>query len=1074
MAEAAAVEELEVEAGGVAELNDGGRREGEGHGVLDGGEMFHGAPGDGLDAIFGARAERPVLQADEGEAGALAAAGEAETGDGEDAIDGVFFLREEVVADVVENGLGAVDGGAGRGVDQHEHDALVFLRQEGGGDAGEEVGHAPDDHDVNEKIGEAAAEDVFDAGFVVAVGGVEAAIEKAKDATRFLLMALFDLLKEGGAEGGSEDEGDHDGEEHGRDDGDGELAVDDAGRAGEEGHRDEDGGEDEGDADERTGDLRHGFARGLAGREAFLGHDALDVLDDDNGVIDEEADGEDHAEHGERVDGKASELENRESAEEDDGDGNGGDEGGAEILQEDEHDDEDEEDGLEEGLHDFLDGDPDERRGVVGIDGLEAAGEEGRELVDGVVNVLGGLEGVGSGGELDGEAGGGVAVELALKGVVFGAELDAGDVADADLRAVRIDLEEDGAELVGVLKARRADDGGVELLILGGGETSKFAGSELDVLGEDGGGQVAGREGKVVQLGGVHPDAHGVLGTEELEVADAGGAGDGVLHGGGNEVGDVDRRHGVVLGNEADDEEEVLGRLGDADALLLDFLREERGGKRELVLDLDLRDVGVGALRETQGDGHRTVLVALRGEVEEVVDAAKLLLDDLDDGALDGFRGGAGIVDGDGDGRGRDGGILRDGERLDGEAAGQHQDDGDDPGENGAVDEELGEHGLGHLSGGGLDVVLGHFLRDDGGARRDLLQAADNDAVAGGEALSDEPLVADGAVGLDVAELDLIARADEENAGLPPRIAHDALLRHEDALVSDAFLDMGGDEHAGKEKGLGIGKDGAEDDRAGALIDGDFAELERARLFVGRAILQGERDGGFLVADGLDLARGDFAPQAGDEHGGLGDIDVDRVELLDGDEGGGLIGRDESAFGDGAPGATGDGREDLGVGEIDLRGLDGGLGGGDVGEGLRLGGHGGVVVGLADGVAALEGLVTVGLRLGDAFSGLGVLQLGERAVERGLIGGRVDLVELVAFLDVRAFGEHARLQDAVNLWADFGDAEGRGAAREVGGQGDGLGLQGDDADVLRGLGAAGWSRAGRSAGITGSERQGGY
>ncbi len=65
-----------------------------------------------------------------------------------------------------------------------------------------------------------------------------------------------------------------------------------AGRAGQEGHRHEHRQQHERDGDDRTGDLRHGLARRLGRRQMRLRvHDALDVLDDDDGVIDDDADG---------------------------------------------------------------------------------------------------------------------------------------------------------------------------------------------------------------------------------------------------------------------------------------------------------------------------------------------------------------------------------------------------------------------------------------------------------------------------------------------------------------------------------------------------------------------------------------------------------------------------------------------------------------------------------------------------------------------------------------------------------------------------------------------------------------
>ena len=70
-------------------------------------------------------------------------------------------------------------------------------------------------------------------------------------------------------------------------------------------------------------------------------------------------------------------------------------------------------------------------------------------------------------------------------------------------------------------------------------------------------------------------------------------------------VGDVLARHAVVGGDEAEDDEEVARGLGDADALLLHLLRQQRHRQLELVLHLHLRDVGFGALLEGQRDRAR-------------------------------------------------------------------------------------------------------------------------------------------------------------------------------------------------------------------------------------------------------------------------------------------------------------------------------------------------------------------------------------------------------------------------------------------------------------------------------------
>ena len=61
---------------------------------------------------------------------------------------------------------------------------------------------------------------------------------------------------------------------------------------------------------------------------------------------------------------------------------------------------------------------------------------------------------------------------------------------------------------------------------------------------------------------------------------------------------------GLVV--DADDQQEVGRALGDPDALLLDLLRKARDRGLDRVLDLDLGDVGIGALFEDDADRDLT------------------------------------------------------------------------------------------------------------------------------------------------------------------------------------------------------------------------------------------------------------------------------------------------------------------------------------------------------------------------------------------------------------------------------------------------------------------------------------
>ena len=120
-------------------------------------------------------------------------------------------------------------------------------------------------------------------------------------------------------------------------------------------------------------DLRVASAR----RQPLLAHDALDVLDHHDGVVDQQADGEHHAEHGQHVDGEAERREHAERAEQHHRHRDGRDQRGAEVLQEQVHHQEHQHDRLEQRLDHLLDRHAHERRGVERETAFEARREEG-------------------------------------------------------------------------------------------------------------------------------------------------------------------------------------------------------------------------------------------------------------------------------------------------------------------------------------------------------------------------------------------------------------------------------------------------------------------------------------------------------------------------------------------------------------------------------------------------------------------------------------------------------------------------------------------------------------------------
>ena len=366
-----------------------------------------------------------------------------------------------------------------------------------------------------------------------------------------------------------------------------------------------------------------------------------------------------------------------------------GDDRGAEVLQEQEHHQEHQHDRFDQGFNHTFDRFGHHRSGVVREYHFHALREERLEVVNRLAQRLGGVEGVGTVGQFYRQTRSRAAVELRRNAGVFTAQTDISDVADTHLRAVLVDLQQNRLELLGGLQTGLADDRGVQLLARQRRQTAELTGGHLDVLRRDRGADVGRGQVEFVQLGRVEPDAHRVLGTEDLEVTDTGGPRDRILHVRHDVVGQVVLGHAAVTRYHADHQEEVFHCLGHTDTLLLHFLRQQRGREVQLVLNLYLRGVGVGALLEGRGDGHAAVGVTFRGHITQVVDTVELLLDHLDHGVLHGLRRSARVGHGDRNGRWRNARVLVDRQFQDRKCPDQHDHQGNYPSENRTVDEEF-------------------------------------------------------------------------------------------------------------------------------------------------------------------------------------------------------------------------------------------------------------------------------------------------------------------------------------------------------------------------------------------------
>ena len=122
---------------------------------------------------------------------------------------------------------------------------------------------------------------------------------------------------------------------------------------------------------------------------------------------------------------------------------------------------------------------------------------------------------------------------------------------------------------------------------------------------------------------------------------------------------------------------------------LLHHIGQTRHGELELVLHLGPGEVRIGPRGKGELDPAGAGRIAGGGHVQQLVESGHLLLDDLDHAVFHGFGRGPGIKGVNGDGRRGDGRILGDGQIVDRQPARQHHDDGDNPGEDRAVQKEI-------------------------------------------------------------------------------------------------------------------------------------------------------------------------------------------------------------------------------------------------------------------------------------------------------------------------------------------------------------------------------------------------
>ena len=413
-AQTGAVLQLHRETAGLAERLDRGRLDRESQRIVEPHERPHGLAHKPLGRTLGSATLAPVLERREHHRVVLTLAEETETAHHDHAFDFLARLPERL--DRCDRLVEPFLRRAGGRLHHRDDIALVLGRQEPARQADEQQAGDPRQQQEDRQPAHRAAEDYGIRAPVFLGHAREPAVEAAEKASR-CAAALFDpsapafgqrarfvrlafvcrimILdvfhpQESRAQRGRQRQREHGGEEDRDRESDRELAVDPAGRTGEEGHRQEHRDQDQRDPDDRAGDLVHCLARCRKRAEPFFAHDALDILDHDDRVIDEDADREHHAEQRQHVDRKAEQPQAQTGTGQRDRDHQRRDQRRAPVLQEQEHDEKDQHHRLDQRLDHFLDRNLDEGRGIVGDRPGDIVGQARTDFGHPFVDPLGG------------------------------------------------------------------------------------------------------------------------------------------------------------------------------------------------------------------------------------------------------------------------------------------------------------------------------------------------------------------------------------------------------------------------------------------------------------------------------------------------------------------------------------------------------------------------------------------------------------------------------------------------------------------------------------------------------------
>ncbi|MEY9469843.1 hypothetical protein ABH992_002242 [Bradyrhizobium yuanmingense] len=206
---------------------------------------------------------------------------------------------------------------------------------------------------------------------------------------------------------------------------------------------------------------------------------------------------------------------------------------------------------------------------------------------------------------------GGAPVDPRLAVEVLRTDLDARDVFHQQRGSVGIGAQHDVGELIGAGEPAEGLHVELELLIVADRPRADAADGSLDALRADRGNHVRRGQAEAGEPLRIEPDSHRIVHLcEQVRLADARRARDRVQRVDDGVVGDEE---GILLAIGAVEHEELQDRRGSLlhpHALLLHLRRQLRQRALHAIIDVDRVDVGIGAMRERNGERVAAVIAA--------------------------------------------------------------------------------------------------------------------------------------------------------------------------------------------------------------------------------------------------------------------------------------------------------------------------------------------------------------------------------------------------------------------------------------------------------------------------------